>query len=938
LGTRIGRYEIVAPLGAGGMGDVYLANDVTLGRRVALKFLPAEVANDPDRLRRFEQEARAASALNHPNIVTIHETGEADGRRFIATEFVEGQTLRQRMRADVSIGEVLAIAEQVASALGAAHDAGIVHRDIKPENIMLRPDGYVKVVDFGLAKVADGGSAAPGDETRADVHTRAGVVMGTVAYMSPEQARGLPVDARGDFWSLGVVLYELVARRPPFGGATATDTLAAILTATPAPLGRVVPECPPELQRIILKLLRADREARYQAARDLLVDLKALRSELEFAAKAGGVGSAGAGVVLSARVVRSPRLDWRVGVAALAIVAIGVAAWVYFVAAGHRPSALTSRDAVLIADFDNPTGDAVFDGTLKQGLVMQLQQSPFLTVFPDASVRETLRQMQRPEDARITVAIGRDVAQRRDLKALIAGSIAALGSHYVITLRAITARTGDELASSQREAENKEQVLKALSAAATEMREHLGESLSSIHQSDVPLYQWTTSSLEALQSFARAFDRSNRGKYFESIPLFRHATELDPDFAYAYSILAGNYTIINEPGLAAANAAKAFARRDRVTEREKLYITGIYDYFTLGDLDQGIEQLGVYQRSYPDDFRPPGNLSLAYLWLGQFDKAIDAAQTSVRLNPNISAWQVTLGTALLRLNRYDEASGIFAGAVSHGLDDVRLHGGLYTTAAIRGDGAAMQQQVDWARGQPNEYAAIDWQTETLAASGRWRQAQEMSRQAIELATRPDARGLAARYAAEQALRAAVIGRCDQADASAAQSVALERNPVSLPRATLALALCGRSDRAQALVSEMAKQYDRNTLVNGLWLPTIRAALAVERGPAAAVDQLQPVLRYDAAGEFWPQYVRGLAFLRLRQGPDAAAEFQKIRDCRGQAPMSILYPLASLGLARAAGVGGDPAKGGPAYEEFLAAWKDADPDVPVLREARARRNP
>ena len=954
-GQRLNQYEVLKPIGAGGMGMVYLAQDTRLRRRVALKLLPHQLIDNQEYLLRFEQEARAASALNHPNILTIHEIGESDSGTFIAAEFVDGQTLRQRMRDPMSLTDVLDVAIQTTSALAAAHRAGIVHRDIKPENIMIRPDGIVKVLDFGLAKaLINRGSASDDDFTRPMLRTTPGLVMGTINYMSPEQARGLPVDARTDIWSLGVVLYELVAGRKPFSGDTTSDVIAEILRTRPLPLKEIAPETPDELQQIVNGMLQAEKEMRYQNANDLLNDLQGLRDELKYSARrerdsiqSGEQSQKETATVTDSAATRvssraqnlTAKLSSR---RRLAIIFLGAFAVLFaigilssrFLFSNSRAIALTDKDTILITDFTNSTGDSVFDGTLKRGLALQLGQSPFLNIFPDVNVRETLRQMEQPQDQRITVEIGREICERNNLKALIAGSIAPFGSHYVITLEAINAKSGEVFERAQEEAGSKEAVLSTLSKAASEIREKLGETLSSIQKSDIPLFQLTTTSLEALQSFALAFDLSNRGKYFDSIPLFRHSTELDPNFGYGYSLLAGNYAIINDTGRSAENAAKAFALKDRATDREKLYITGAYYTYSEGDLDKAIETFGISRQSYPNDFRPSGNISLDYLLEGQFDKTVDFAKESIGFNPNISAWHVTLGTALLRLDRYAEAKDVFEKALQRGLDDTRLHSGLYALGFINHDEAGMQKQLDWSRGQPDEYVAVDWQANVFAHKGQWRQTQAFSSRSIELATHADIKGVAARYAAEQALRAAVLGHCEAVSGLVSQSLALQRNAVSLPRAALALALCGQSSQTQPLIDELSKQHPRNTLVNGLWLPTIRAALEIQRGnTSGAIEQLQPALRYEAAAEFWPQYIRGLALLKMNNAAEAAGEFQKIIDRRGQAPLSILYSLAKLGLARAAAATGESAKSRQSYEDFLTTWKDADSDLSLLKQAR-----
>jgi len=949
----------------------------------------------------------AASALNHPNILTIHEIEEADATYFIATEFIDGVTLRKHMaNTEMKLADVLDVAIQVTSALSAAHAAGIVHRDVKPENIMLRRDGIVKVLDFGLAKLTERQKSATDTEalTRALVNTGPGMVMGTAAYMSPEQARGQAVDARTDIWSVGVVLYEMVTAHAAFVGKTLSDMIASILDREPPPLARYAREVPEPLEWIVTKALHKDREERYQTAKDLLIDLKGLKRKLEFEAEldrtiapedrvstrrqvAAGSGQARAAIsresaagtvevraeypTSSAEYLVSEIKRHKQGVGlTLAMLLLAAAAGLFFYF--HRASALTEKDTILLTDFVNTTGDAVFDGTLKQGLAVQLAQSPFLNIFPDARVRQTLRLMDRSPDDRVTKEIAREICQRQGLKAFLAGSISNLGSSYVIALEAVNGQSGDVIAREQVETESKEQVLKALSQAATKLREQLGESLSSIQKFDAPLEEATTSSLEALKAYSLGNEQSISGKWLQAIPFYKRAVELDPNFALAYIGLAIQYGNSNQPGLGAENAAKAFALKDRVSEYEKLRISSFYYSQVTGEVDKAIEVQELMKRTYPRDHRGPGNLSDRYLRIGQFERAVAEAREALHLNPNAVAWHANLGEAFLRLSRFAESREVFEQALQQKIDSTDFHTRLYQIAFVSGDAAAMKQQLDWASGKPDEYVALDWQTQTSAFAGQYKQAQDFSRRSIDLAVHSDAKEVAAQYAAEEALREAVLlygtgsgsglvlyGTRSGSDlvsssqralqshrvASAPRTVLevqtlaqsalkLERNQISLTRSALALALGGEPSQAQSLVEELLRRYPKDTLVNSIWLPTIRAAIELNsNNPAQAIQLLEATRRYEGAAEFWPIYLRGQAYLRQRAGTEAAAEFQKILDHRGQAPLSALYPLSHLGLARAAALAGDTAKSQKAYQDFLALWKDAETDIPILQEAR-----
>lgn len=960
----ISHYRIIRKLGSGGMGEVYLAEDVRLGRRVALKLLSDQFAADEDRLRRFEQEARAASALNHPNIITIHEVGLEKGTRFITTEYIEGETLRQHIsRKPMSLSEVLDAAIQMASALAAAHQAGIVHRDIKPENIMLRPDGYVKVLDFGIVKLTEdfadhqqAATDAATQETTVLVKTESNAVLGSPSYMSPEQARGLTIDERTDIFSLGVVLYEMIAGRRPFGGTTASDVIVSILDRTPPPLRDFVTDLPEEMEYIVAKALRKDREERYQNARELIQDLRAVKQRLDFEAELQR--STREGPIFTSKfahafettkqlAVRSEEVTGRTTSSAEYIItelkhhkktvllfavaaAIVVAVLFYF----NKPQPLTERDTILIADFANTTGDPVFDGTLKQALAVQLEQSPFLNIFSDERVRETLRYMNRQPDERLTIPIAREIAARQGLKAMLFGGISSLGSNYVITLEAMNAQTGDVVAREQVEAERKEQVLRALGSAASSLREKLGESLRTIERFDAPIEQATTSSLEALKSYSLGYEQQSRARYLEAIPFYRRAIEMDPNFALAHTQLAVAYDNSRQPELAAEYAARAFELRTRVSEREKLYISWRYYSGTTRELDKAIEVLELWKQTYPRDVVPPNSLSFYYSQIGQYERAIEQARLAIELNPSRPQPYSNLGLALMGSNRLDEAQAVYERALSQNLDSTGYHWGLYSIGFIRGDAEMMRKQVEWLAGKPNEYEALSWEAKTAAARGQMARYHELSRRAIEMARSRDLGEVAGQFAARAELRDAMAGNC--AGTKANVGAGLPRsNPATIDRA-LALALCGDVAESQALIEEQARRFPKDTILNMIWLPTIRAAMELNRNdPAKAIQLLQPAANYEmgyAAG-FWPVYIRGQAYLRQRAGQKAAAEFQRILDNRGAGMDSNLYPLAHLGLARAAAIAGDSRQSRKSYEEFFALWRDADPDIPVLKEAR-----
>jgi eukaryotic-like serine/threonine-protein kinase len=965
---KISHYRILEKLGAGGMGEVYLAEDIKLGRKVAIKVLSQEFTTNRDRLNRFEQEACAASALNHPNILTIHEVGEDNGAHFIATEYIDGKTLRRHMAgAALDPHEILDIAVQAASALEEAHGAGIVHRDIKPDNIMVRKNGYVKVLDFGLAKLTeDATDRTPSDgeaSTRVLVQTDAGVVMGTSHYMSPEQARGKPVDARSDIWSLGVVMYEMVAGRAPFEGETSTDVIVAITQKEAPPLARFAPHVPAELEWIINKALRKEREERYQTIRELLTDLRRLKQKLEFevelersvspdSATRSGFSAAPAVPTISDRIpptaentathpassaeyivseIKRHKMGATV-IAALVALAIGTGVFFYF----NRAQALTDKDTILLADFANTTGDAVFDGTLKQALAVQLGQSPFLNVYSDERVREALRFMGRAPDERITKDIAREICQRQGLKALLAGSVSSLGSHYVITLEAINAQSGESIAREQVEADSKEQVLSSLGKAALQMREKLGESLSSISKHTVPIDQATTSSLEALKAYTMGNEARAQGRNEEEVRFYKRAIELDPNFAMAYARMAvfhGNREQMEE---AQPYAQKAFELRDRVSERERLYISEKYYNYVLGDVDKAMEVLQTWTRLYPNDFTPHNNLALRYREQGRYEEALKEALEAVRLSPNSTTARDNLIGTFTSLGRFDEAGEALEQLRKLYPDGFAVHFSDYELAFIRGDRAVMERESQWARGKPVEADFITLEASAAAALGQLKKAEELRKRSFEAFKSQNRNDNAAQTLIGMAFRQAAFGKCPEATANAARALELHKGRMTINGASGLYADCGDANRALALLAESLKLYPNDTVTAAMFAPVVRAQIERSRGNSEqALQLLESVRRYDLGlivGAY-NNYLRGSTYLDLKRGQEAAAEFQKIIDHRGVNPMSELRPLAHIGLGRAAAISGDIAKSRTSYQNFFALWKDADADLPILIQAK-----
>ena len=907
-------YEIRSQIGSGGMGDVYLADDTKLGRKVAIKFLHEKFSKDEGLLNRFIQEAKAASALNHPNILTVYEIGEHEGKHYISAEYIDGKTLRERMKQRLTFDETLSIMVQTAEALSAAHQAGIIHRDIKPENVMVRSDGYVKVLDFGLAKLTEINHTDGEEQTKKLVKTNPGVVMGTVAYMSPEQARGKNTDARSDVFSFGIVLYEMLTGKVPFAGETMTDVLSSIISIEPAPITSLAPHLPKELQRIVQKTLRKKRDLRYQTTQDMLVDLKDLRDELQLEAK---LEQTAVPNKPDSGQISAPRHSTSSGASSSG----GV------------------KDSLLLTEFENSTGEAIFDQTLKMALAFSLAQSPFLDIVPDSRVSQTLRLMGRKADERVTRELGEEICMRQNLKAFMAGTISSFGEIYVLTLEAVNARTGESLGREFEQVNSREEVLNALGRAAAGIREKLGESLSSIEKFNVPGESITTSSLEALKIFVLGREQVVNGKQLEAIPFYKKALEIDPKFALAYTELAVVYRNTDQWKSAAEMTAKAYELRETVSETERLRIIYYYHNFVAGEMDKATETLELWRNTYPNFVVSYVSLSDSYERLGQSEKAIGFARQGLKLDPNYATIYMNLVESLVSLDRYDEAKETCRQAFEKKLDGDYFHLFPYMVAFIENDAAAMESNLRWFAGRDDEYLALDLQAGAAGFQGKWRTAQDFSRRSIDLAGRGNTKEVAAKFASEQALRIVFWSSGTGLPASddpqlktvlkaqTNKALNLEKGQLVVVAVALALAAAGHADEANSLVNELTGERPKDNLLNHLWLPTIRAALLLQGDKAKeAIEELEITERLERAAEFYPQYLRGLAYLQLTKPRDATREFDKILNHRGEAPLSSLYPLAQLSKARAT-------KDKAEYDKFFELWKDADKDMPALIEAK-----
>ncbi len=917
-GTKLGPYEILSRLGAGGMGVVYRARDARLERDVAIKVLPLGLLADKATRKRFRKEALALARLNHPNIAAVYDVGEQEGTDYLVMECVPGKSLAEEAkRPSQPEKEAVALGTQIAAALEEAHEQGVVHRDLKPGNIMVTPKRQVKVLDFGLAKILRAASDLSATESFAQADNMAG----TLPYMAPEQLRGEPADARTDVHALGAVLFEIVTGSRPYREDSVPQLTDAILHRQPVTPRALNARVSPEMERIILKCLEKERENRYQSAKEIGVDLRRLSGSSDAAVAAATTRPA------SRRRVALPAAG------ALMVALALVAGWYFYF---HRAPKITDKDSIVVADFTNTTGDPVFDGALRQGLFVQLQQTPFLAVVSGDQITRTMKMMEQPPDAQLTPKLAREVCERMNATMEIEGSIAALGNQYVLGLNGVNCTTGESLAQAQVTADGKERVLPALSQAAAALRSTLGESRSSLRAYDVPLTQATTSSLEALQAYNLGGQAFWQADFPAAASSYQHAVDLDPNFAAAHANLGLAYDALDRRDLAVSNLKKAYELRDRASEYERLQISADYNLVVMRDYEQSIQFFEQWAKLYPRDAASWNGLGITCQVVGRYDEASSALKKTVELNPSAFTYGFLAINHYLQ-NLFPQARETIQQARAKHIEPYQASVTLYLLAFVQNDQTGMKDQLarPWMELPPGTQE--DAQAGTAGYLGQWSLSREWSRRGLAAATSAKASVQVAQLKGELAFRTAMLGNCDDARADAQDVVRSTKDLDARGWMGVIFALCNDPEDARKVSDGLKRDFPEATLVRYGYIPETEAALALGQGdPQKAIENLSPSTPYDLAYPFqgMPIYLRGQAHLAAHRGKEAAAQFQLMIDHIGVVQNQPQEALAHLGLGRAYALGGDTARARKAYQDFLTLWKDADPDLPILKQAKA----
>ena len=968
-----GRYHILRPLGEGGMGTVYLAEQREPIRRcVALKVV--KLGMDTGQvLARFANERQALAMMDHPNIARIFDAGATPkGRPYFVMEYIEGTPITQYCDGkQMTIGQRLELFLTVCRAVQHAHQKGVIHRDLKPSNVLvMEQEGapVPKVIDFGIAKATDQWAV---EKT---LLTQFGQMVGTPEYASPEQAEVMTgdVDETSDVYSLGVLLYELLIGTVPFDaarmrqaglvemlriireeeapplsrklsamGAAAADIAAHRQTDT-ASLRRLVDG---DLNWITMKALEKVRERRYASVAEFAADIQRYIEHRPVLASPPGV------LYRARKFLRRHRPAVLGTAAGLAFVLLsGVTVWSLLRRDSPSRPKLTEKDTIVLADFDNKTGDPVFDDTLRQGLSVELQQSPFLTLISDRKVQQTLALMGQPKEARLTSEMAQQICERTASAAVLEGSIASVGSQYVLGLRAKNCNTGAILDQEQAVAATREDVLNSLSQIARTFRTRVGESLATVEKHSTPLAEATTPSLEALKAYSTGMKVALSSGSAAAIPFFRRAVEIDPKFAMAYANLGLRYSSVGESVLSAESTTKAWQLRDRVSDRERFFIDFTYDRQVTGNLEKAYQTLELWLQTYPRGESPdPRGLmgGLSTHGTGRFERVIEAAQERIAEDPGASPAYSNLASSYFSLGRFEEAERALQRASERGMEDPALLMRRYSIAVLKSDTNQMDRIVALAKGNRGaEHPVANLEALALARSGRLTLARQSSSRAIDLARQAGEREVAASYQAARAVWEAVCGNAAEGKRNATAALAVSNARDVQYAAGLALALSGDASRSQSLADDLEKRFPEDTFATFTYVPVLRALSALERGkPTDSVELLQIALRYELAvnglnfnhfylGGLHSAYVRGEALLPRTGMPEAAAEFQKILDHRGLVGADPIGALAHWQLGRVFALSGDKAKAKAAYEAFLALWKDADPGIPILKSAKA----